>query len=384
MDDRTLPQRITNETIQEAPRTLLALDKIFVGKLSGATPSVMNQTRFKGSNAGAVTVTQFKNGQEGQTIKILGDGNMTIQNGTNIITNTAADKLLELNVIYTFTLVETIWYENEAGSGGAGAVSSVFGRTGAVIAASGDYDAFYYTEAEVDALLAAIDFPVDSVLGRTGTVIATAGDYDAFYYTEAEVDALIAAISGNTGGHGGEHVGTTDIEIWYAAGAQGNEALSSSSFTAGVIRAIPFIAPARGGTLDRIACELLVGVAANNLRIGIYEPKGANNVYPGALVADSGDISSAALGFKSFTLSASLTAGKVYWFVLFNSATLTMRTLTKGGYQPFLGFAGAAAPAQRTYLTATLAYTALPNPFPSGAGTTNSSAFPLLQYRFSA
>lgn len=36
-------------------------------------------------------------------------------------------------------------------SGGGGAVDSFIGRTGAVVATAGDYDAFYYTEAEVDA-----------------------------------------------------------------------------------------------------------------------------------------------------------------------------------------------------------------------------------------
>jgi hypothetical protein len=54
------------------------------------------------------------------------------------------------------------------------------------VPAAGDYDAFYYTEAEVDAFLAS---SVSSFNARTGAVVPTAGDYDAFYYTETELGA---------------------------------------------------------------------------------------------------------------------------------------------------------------------------------------------------
>lgn len=70
----------------------------------------------------------------------------------------------------------------------AGGVSSVFGRTGAVVAATGDYDSDQVdnvssvTGASVsDALdwLLANAGAVDSVFGRTGAVAAASGDYDS-------------------------------------------------------------------------------------------------------------------------------------------------------------------------------------------------------------
>ena len=87
----------------------------------------------------------------------------------------------------------------EASGGGGGAVSSVFGRTGAVVAASSDYDAnqvdydntssgMSATEVqaaidELDAAIGAIPpppaVPVDSIHGRTGAVVSVSGDYDA-------------------------------------------------------------------------------------------------------------------------------------------------------------------------------------------------------------
>lgn len=78
------------------------------------------------------------------------------------------------------------WYVGPGGGGGA--VDSVFGRTGVVVAATGDYDSDQVDNissvpgASVsDALeyLLANAGAVDSVFGRTGAVVAATGDYDS-------------------------------------------------------------------------------------------------------------------------------------------------------------------------------------------------------------
>jgi len=107
-----IPARTTQEEIIESPKTHNVLDYEYVKHMSGATPSVENIRFFKGTNTGAVTVTQFEDGQQGQVIKILGDGQMTITHGANIKTNTAANKLLAANKVYTFTRIDNVWYEN--------------------------------------------------------------------------------------------------------------------------------------------------------------------------------------------------------------------------------------------------------------------------------
>ncbi len=68
-------------------------------------------------------------------------------------------------------------------------VSSVFGRTGAVVAAAGDYDASEVTNTSgvagatvadaLDTLNAGGGGAVASVFGRTGAVVAASGDYDS-------------------------------------------------------------------------------------------------------------------------------------------------------------------------------------------------------------
>ena len=96
------------------------------------------------------------------------------------------------------------------GGGGGGAVNSVFGRVGNVVATTGDYTSaqvteaapnLYFTNARVYASLSAtapLTFnnttgvfacptcgSVTSVFGRTGAVVATAGDYTSAQVTEA-------------------------------------------------------------------------------------------------------------------------------------------------------------------------------------------------------
>jgi len=82
--------------------------------LSNTTPSVLNVERVKFANTGAVTVTDFLYGQEGQNILVLGDGFTTIQHGALIKTNTAANKLLAVNAVYSFTRISSVWIENAA------------------------------------------------------------------------------------------------------------------------------------------------------------------------------------------------------------------------------------------------------------------------------
>lgn len=86
------------------------------------------------------------------------------------------------------------WKETTGVLGG-GAVASVFGRTGNVVSASGDYTASQVTNDSgvagafvsdaLDTLEAAIPpvAPVDSIFGRTGVIVALVGDYTASQVT---------------------------------------------------------------------------------------------------------------------------------------------------------------------------------------------------------
>lgn len=104
-------ENINRPQIKSVPANNAVLDTGVVSILRTATPDVQNVPYFY-SHSSAVTVTNFKHGQDGQTIKILGNGNTTITNNANIKTNTGANKVLAANMVYTFTYFNKVWYED--------------------------------------------------------------------------------------------------------------------------------------------------------------------------------------------------------------------------------------------------------------------------------
>lgn len=114
------------------------LPVVFVDKLepSSATPSVQNVTVFRAGGA-LVTVTNFVQGQEGQQIRILGDGLTTIAHNANIKNASLANLLLLTNTIYSYILIGNVWYQNGVGGSGstAGEIVCNVDGSGSVITA---------------------------------------------------------------------------------------------------------------------------------------------------------------------------------------------------------------------------------------------------------
>ena len=112
MSDHTskVPERISHTRIIDATTIRNFLDTKTYDILNGTTPNVANLEYFL-SHLSSVTVTNFKNGQEGQHLYILGNGNTTVTHGTNIFTSTSANKLLLANRMYHFIFHSAKWYE---------------------------------------------------------------------------------------------------------------------------------------------------------------------------------------------------------------------------------------------------------------------------------
>ena len=109
-----VPQ-IKGETSVEGSVSPVVLPKDFVARLrkGNVTPSVRNLTRLFAGGV-AVTVTDFKEGQDGQSIEILGDGVTNVANNTKIVR--ASTGVLDLNRVYKFTRFGNKWYELVASS----------------------------------------------------------------------------------------------------------------------------------------------------------------------------------------------------------------------------------------------------------------------------
>lgn len=94
--------------------TELPESPVLNAQTGSTTLSVLNTERIKLQNTGAVSVTDFLYGQEGQQISLLGDGFTTIVHGTKIKTNTGANKLLSANQVYILTRIGSVWIEAAA------------------------------------------------------------------------------------------------------------------------------------------------------------------------------------------------------------------------------------------------------------------------------
>lgn len=90
------------------------------------TPSVLNLETWIANNVVTSTITQFDDGAEEQRLKILGDGHTVVANNANIKTSTGADKLLSSGLVYVFTYINSVWYEDaDLSSGTPGPVGPV-------------------------------------------------------------------------------------------------------------------------------------------------------------------------------------------------------------------------------------------------------------------
>lgn len=208
--------------------------------------------------------------------------------------------------------------------------------------------------------------------------------------TDGEVAASVA-VQGNDGRLSDRksfsyfrQVGTSP-ECWYPAGQANCSAMGTMAPTNEEIMAVPFIA-SRGGTLDRLGFNVTsVGVAGSALRIGIYDTTSDTNLYPNALVVDGGEVATDAGSTKTVTISVTLTAGKLYWFVVLANAasTSSLRGIAVAGMLPILGCGNTFPTTTQWGWTVARAYGALPANYPA-AGSVQGATAPAIYGRFSA
>jgi hypothetical protein len=81
---------------------------------SGTTVIDVANTSFVVLSAysSATTVTGFSHPVTGQSVKLLGNSNVTMQNNSTIVTNTGADKTLATDRVYEFTYYNGKWFES--------------------------------------------------------------------------------------------------------------------------------------------------------------------------------------------------------------------------------------------------------------------------------
>lgn len=125
------------------------------------------------------------------------------------------------------------------------------------------------------------------------------------------------AAAGGGGGGGGGHALAAESGRWWLPGIYGIDTGNSTTLGVGLdlIKAYPFV-PAQTVTVSEMACEVTLARASTNVQLGIYDNTGGD-LYPGALLATTGNISVATTGVKTATVTAvELTGGSVYWLAI--------------------------------------------------------------------
>ncbi len=110
-----MPLKIEKEEIVfDAPVTLNKLVKRLIASFVGSTINALNVELFDLNNTSPTNIATISNGQNGQTIHLLGDGQTTLTNAGNIRTRTGASVLLATGLIYQLTYMKTstvgYWY----------------------------------------------------------------------------------------------------------------------------------------------------------------------------------------------------------------------------------------------------------------------------------
>lgn len=133
------------------------------------------------------------------------------------------------------------------------------------------------------------------------------------------------------------------------------------------LRAFPFFVP-KTMKFDRIAINVTTAASAGGVaRAGIYTDNGS--LYPGALVADGGEVATDSTGVKEKNIDVTLQGGKLYWLcVITGTQTGTqVRAIDRAAAYPINGLDNTLGTSAYCGYAVAQAYGALPASYPAGA-----------------
>ncbi len=254
----------------------------------------------------------------------------------------------------------------------------------------------YFTDARVAANaavqsgLSAAHTRLHSMDSSSDHAAAGASDYGKYVRANPSTGAIeFAAVSGSTDTAAManfRHVyGNSGISVYVPLNMP-YIGVGSNAFNLGadIIRAYPFIAPARGGTINTVVFRTTSSNANAVMRLGIYTNSGSDNIYPASSVYSSNEIDTSVAGNFELTVNLTLTAGKMYWVALLNGgATTAIVGIDVANQIKFLLTETAGSETNYNSYGNSLTYTTLPSTFPAGCIGT-STIMPLFRAKFSA
>lgn len=207
------------------------------------------------------------------------------------------------------------------------------------------------------------------------------------YRSTGSVWAVFAASGGSKDVSSFRHAGGSGLEAWYIANCSNASSLTLTGAGASQLWALPFVSPQRGGVLDRLGFSVINPTGGTNGRIGLYSNTSDSNIYPAALLEDSGDLSTATSGSKTYTINRELLPGRIYWVAyVASSASPGLMAINASGISGILGV-NAALTSPNTSIRVAHTFGALPDPYPGGGALLNLTTgvpIPMLCVRFSS
>jgi hypothetical protein len=297
--------------------------------------------------------------------------NKTIDGSNNTITNIASNSRLITQTAHGFIVGDAIYYTGSAWAKGTaanpllGMVSSVVDANNFILTTDGFVTvagagwtpgATYYAHQTTAGLLTATE---PTIVGQFRQPVLVA--------ISATTAQLLISLSGVAAGPSpfSYKRKTATFDRWYT-GVANNVSLTTTAISASTIRLHPFIVE-RATTFDAIAANVTNLVLSTNIRLAIYTDDG--NCYPNALVSgsDSGNLSSATAGVKSFQFASSITLQPgLYWLAINSDGGPTVRAIPQNGALPILGYDNTLSTIAGSGYTVSSTFGAFPSTLPAG------------------
>lgn len=186
-------------------------------------------------------------------------------------------------------------------------------------------------------------------------------------------------------------VGTSPLDIWYSQ-ATSSYTLTTKSCTSNQLWAYPMVCGI-GMTLDGIGVivSTLAGSSGSSyMRLAIYDSTSDTNIYPNSLVAYSTLLDPSSTGAqKDSTFSATLSANRLYWLVVWSDVSPVLRALNGFDCNTVLGMSSTLGISTTVNVGLYKSYSwstyggNFPATFPSSPGFVATSAHAIFYHRAS-
>lgn len=204
-----------------------------------------------------------------------------------------------------------------------------------------------------------------------------------FAAAKLEIEALDAGkqtILRAYSSHVPRQISTPSAKAIVIAGALTAASNSTAGLSAGRLYLFPFVAPDTG-TLDGVFVRVSTG-AAGNARVGLYSATSSGLLLPTTLLADTGDLSTAAAATIGAAVSVPVVKGALYFAAAVFSATPQVYTIASAEQSPVYPQSASTLATPLGHLYRAMTYAPLPADLSGDTWTITGTNCPMFGIRY--